>query len=185
MHGIVINQLTLIPIMLGRLSDIRLLAFDLDGVLTNGKLLVLPDGNWVRQMDIKDGFALQLAVKSDLEVAVITGSTSTPVMERMKKLGVHHLYENVADKAETLNKLLHSLGLEKKQALFMGDDIPDLPAFGVAGFKACPADACWEIRQQADYISPNKGGEGCVRDIIEKTLKMQGKWNFINQVRSL
>lgn len=185
MHGIVFNRLTLIPIMLDRLSNISLLAFDLDGVLTNGKLLVMPDGDWVRQMDIKDGFALQLAVKSGLEVAIITGSQSAPVKERMEKLGVHHFLDNVSDKGEVLESFRMSHGLERRQMLFMGDDIPDLLAFAVAGFKACPSDACWEIRQQADYISPLNGGEGCVRDVIEKTLKIQGKWNFINQVRSI
>ncbi|MEY4777549.1 MAG: hypothetical protein RIS13_297 [Bacteroidota bacterium] len=171
--------------LLEKLAQVKLLVFDLDGVVTNGKILVMPNGEWIREMNIKDGYALQLAVKSGLTVAVITGSSSVPVKERLLKLGVELFFENIPLKSLTIKELLLKLNIEKSSALFMGDDLPDLDAFGAVGIKTCPADAATELLQVADYISPQPGGNGCVRDIIEKVLRTQGKWSAPKNIQSI
>ena len=171
--------------LLEKLEQVRLLVFDLDGVLTNGKILVMPDGEWIREMDIKDGYAIQHALKSGLKVAVITGSSSKPVKERLLKLGVELFFENTPRKSLIINQLLSKLNIDKSSALFMGDDIPDLDAFEAVGVKTCPADAATELLQLADYISPKSGGNGSVRDIIEKVLRTQGKWSAPINIQSI
>jgi len=171
--------------LLEKLAQIKLLVFDLDGVLTNGKILVMPNGDWIREMDIKDGYALQHAVKSGLKVAVITGSATVPVRERLSRLGIELFFENIPQKSLIINKLLVEFGFEKASVLFMGDDLPDLDAFEAVGLKACPSDAAPELLQLADYISPKTGGNGCVRDIIEKTLRSQGKWTAASNIQSI
>ncbi len=171
--------------LLEKFNHIRLLAFDLDGVLTNGKLLLSPDGEWIREMDIKDGFALQHAIRSGFHVAVITGSSSLPVRKRLEKLGIPHFYENVHSKSQVLVKLMQEHGLEPSQVLFMGDDIPDLDAFKVTGLRCCPADAVHEVRDRADYISHKAGGDGAVRDVIEKVLRVQDKWLSTDGIQSI
>ncbi len=171
--------------LLEKLQQVKLLVFDLDGVLTNGKILVMPNGEWIREMDIKDGYALQHAVKSGLKVAVITGSFSTPVKERLMKLGIELFFENTPQKSLIINELISNLHIDKSSSLFMGDDIPDLDAFDAVGIKVCPADATPELRQLADYISPKSGGNGCVRDIIEKVLMTQGKWTTTTNIQSI
>lgn len=171
--------------LLEKLEQVKLLVFDLDGVLTNGKILIMPDGEWIREMDIKDGYAIQHAVKSGLKVAVITGSSSKPVKERLLKLGVELFFENTPQKSLIVNELLSDLSIDKSSALFMGDDLPDLDAFKAVGVKTCPADAATELLQLADYISPKSGGDGCVRDIIEKVLRTQGKWSYSANIQSI
>lgn len=182
------NRLTLLSLgmhLLEKLEQVKLLVFDLDGVLTNGKILIMPDGEWIREMDIKDGYAIQHAVKTGLKVAVITGSSSKPVKERLLKLGVELFFENTPQKSLIVNELLSDLSIDKSSALFMGDDLPDLDAFKAVGVKTCPADAATELLQLADYISPKSGGDGCVRDIIEKVLRTQGKWSSSANIQSI
>lgn len=171
--------------LLERFSNIKLLAFDLDGVLTNGKLLIQSGTEWLRLMDIKDGYALQFAVKKGFHVAVISGSFSDPVKERLAALGVHHFYQKTNSKSLQLTELMKTFQLHSNEVLFMGDDIPDLDAFSVAGLKACPADAVEEVKQKADYIAVQKGGEGCVREVIERTMKVQDKWTIDNEIKSI
>jgi 3-deoxy-D-manno-octulosonate 8-phosphate phosphatase (KDO 8-P phosphatase) len=171
--------------ILEKFSRVKLLAFDLDGVLTNGKLLVMPDGEWIREMDIKDGYALQHAVKSGLHIAVITGSSSHAVGQRLKKLGVVDYYEQTASKAEVLSSLMKKYDLQHHEVLFMGDDIPDLDAFNIAGLTTCPADAVQEVISTAAYISPFTGGNGCVRDVIEKVMKTKGTWQNSTNTQSI
>lgn len=185
---IITNRLTLLSFsmhLLEKLAQVKLLVFDLDGVMTNGKILVMPNGEWIREMDIKDGYSLQHAVKSGLKVAVITGSNSVQVKERLSKLGVELFYENISKKSLIINQLLTDFFIDKSAVLFMGDDLPDLDAFGAVGIKTCPADAAPELLQMADYISPKTGGNGCVRDIIEKTLRTQGKWFAPTNIQSI
>jgi 3-deoxy-D-manno-octulosonate 8-phosphate phosphatase (KDO 8-P phosphatase) len=158
------------------LAGITTFVFDVDGVMTNGQLLILPDGQFVRSMNIKDGYALQLAVKKGYRVWVITGSHSEPVAHRLGYLGITHLYQREADKKSRLLSLMDAEAVHPAEVLFMGDDLPDLEAMLTAGVAACPADAAAEIRQAAAYISPARGGEGCVRDVIEKVLKLRGHW---------
>lgn len=183
-----LNRLTLLSFcmhLLEKLAQIKLLVFDLDGVLTNGKLLVMPNGEWIRQMDIKDGYALQHAVKAGLKVAVITGSFSAPVKERLSRLGIELFFENTPKKSLIIKQLIAQFDIEKSSVLFMGDDIPDLDAFEAVGIKSCPADAAPELMQLADYISPKSGGDGCARDIIEKILRVQGKWSATTHIQSI
>jgi 3-deoxy-D-manno-octulosonate 8-phosphate phosphatase (KDO 8-P phosphatase) len=165
-------------------KSINTFVFDVDGVLTDGTLLVLPDGVMARSMNIKDGYALQLAVKKGYHVVIISGGVSPEVKERLSKLGVTHVFMQVQDKVAVLNEFMQQHNLSKQQVLFMGDDIPDAPALRLVGLPACPADAATDIKEIAQYISTIKGGDGCARDVIEKVMKLQGNWNEDITVRA-
>lgn len=184
MNGLTLNGNTIMSV-LEKFSRVKLLAFDLDGVLTDGKLLVMPEGEWIRQMDIKDGYALQHAVRSGLHIAIITGSSSSAVGKRLQKLGIDNYFENTASKSTVLLSLTQQFKLQLDEVLFMGDDIPDLDAYKMAGCKVCPADAVQEIINEADYVSPFKGGYGCVRDVIEKVMKTQDRWMNSTNTQSI
>lgn len=171
--------------LLEQLTKIKMLVFDMDGVLTNGKVFVLPDGTWFRTSDIKDGYAIQLAIKCDLIVAVITGSHDTGMEMRLKHLGVTEFHQQVKSKSDKLKTLLDKYRLSSSEVLFMGDDIPDLEAFEISGVSACPADAATELLQSADFIAVQTGGNGCVREVIEKVLKVQGKWETKKSIQSI
>lgn len=171
--------------VLEHFKPIRLFAFDMDGVLTDGSLLVMPDGEWVRKMNIRDGYALQLAIKLGYDVAIITGSISNPIADRLRKLGITHVFQNVVDKSASLRGLMAAKGLIPEQVLFMGDDMPDVPALAVVGLPVCPSDAAEDVQAVCRYISPLRGGEGCVRDVIEKTLRIQGNWGHELGLRSI
>ena len=162
--------------VLTRFSPITTFVFDMDGVLTDGSLLVMPDGEWVRQMNIKDGYALQLAVKKGYNVWVITGSSSAPVEKRLNRLGITMVFQQVKDKLALMAQLQEEHRVSAEELLYMGDDIPDLQAMLSAGLSCCPSDACRDILEMAHYVSPVKGGEGCARDVIEKVMRVQGKW---------
>lgn len=162
--------------LLSQFTPITTLVFDMDGVLTDGSLLVMPDGEWIRRMNIKDGYALQLAVQKGYNVIVITGSMSVPVEKRLNKLGIQMVYQQVKDKRQLLAGIMQEKQLLPDQVMYMGDDIPDLEVMQAVGLSCCPADACRDILEIAHYISPVKGGEGCVRDVIEKIMRVQGKW---------
>ena len=171
--------------LLVRFSKIKLMAFDLDGVLTNGKLLIQNDEQWLREMDIKDGLAIQLAVQQGFHVAVITGSFSDAVEQRLQYLGVNNFFQKIKKKSEKIEELMSLYCLQSDQVLFMGDDLPDLDAFSVSGLKTCPADAVSEIKEKADYISIRNGGDGAARDVIEKVMKTQGKWHTAKMTSSI
>ena len=125
--------------LLERYAQLRLMVFDLDGVLTNAKVLLMGDDEWIREMDLKDGYAIQHAIKNGISIAVITGSHSNPVASRLKKLGVDLFFQNIKDKGVCLTEIMVDLGLDKSQVLFMGDDIPDLDAFAIAGIALAAA----------------------------------------------
>lgn len=165
-------------------KPINTFVFDVDGVLTDGTLLVLPDGVMARHMNIKDGYALQLAVKKGYHVVIISGGVSPEVKERLNKLGVMHVFMQVHDKVAVLNKFMQQHHLSTQQVLFMGDDMPDAPALRLVGLPTCPADAATDIKNIAQYISPIIGGAGCARDVIEKVMKLQGNWNEDITVRA-
>jgi 3-deoxy-D-manno-octulosonate 8-phosphate phosphatase (KDO 8-P phosphatase) len=162
--------------LLSKFTPITTLVFDMDGVLTDGSLLIMPDGEWIRRMNIKDGYALQLAVQKGYTVIVITGSMSVPVEKRLNRLGIQLVYQQVKVKRQLLEGIMQEKELPADQVMYMGDDMPDLEVMRAAGLSCCPADACRDILETADYISPMKGGEGCVRDVIEKIMRVQGKW---------
>ncbi len=163
--------------MLERFKPITTFVFDVDGVLTDGSLLVLPNGIMARRMNIKDGYALQLAVKKGYKVVVISGGHSDEVKERLNKLGVTDVWMKVENKAELLQQYMQAHRLLKEQVLYMGDDIPDLKVMALAGLPCSPADAVQEIKKISLYVSRVKGGDGCARDVIEKVMKLRGDWN--------
>ncbi len=164
--------------MLSKFKPITTFVFDVDGVLTDGNLLILNDGQMARQMNIKDGYALQLAIKTGYRVLVISGGTSDAVKMRLVKLGVTDNFLQVENKKEKLMHYADQHQLKWEEILFMGDDIPDHAAMQLVGLPCCPADAATEIKQIAQYISPLGGGRGCARDVIEKVLKLNGHWHL-------
>jgi 3-deoxy-D-manno-octulosonate 8-phosphate phosphatase (KDO 8-P phosphatase) len=159
-----------------KLKSIKAFIFDCDGVLTDGSVTLMPDGEQVRKMSTRDGYALQLAVKKDYVVAIITGGSSAAVKSRMTRLGVHDVYLACHDKVAALKELIHIYSLKEEEILYMGDDMPDYEVMQIVGLPTCPDNAAQEIKNISDYISHKGGGEGCVRDVIEQTMKVQGKW---------
>lgn len=168
--------------MLSLFKHITTFVFDVDGVLTDGSLLVLNDGQMARRMNIKDGYALQLAIKKQYGVLILSGGTSEAVAQRLSKLGITDIYMQVENKKELLSRYISEHKLPASEILFMGDDIPDYAAMQMIGLPACPADAVPEIQQISKYISPVSGGNGCVRDVIEKVLKLNGHWDLNTDV---
>ena len=170
--------------MLEKFNHITTFVFDVDGVLTDGTLLVLPNGVMARKMNIRDGYALQLAVKRGYHVAIISGGNAPEVVDRLQKLGITDIWMGVEDKAAVLQQLMAQYQLGKEAVLYMGDDIPDLQVMGLAGLPCCPSDAVQEIKEIAEYISHLKGGEGCGRDVIEKVMRLRGNWGGDGSVRA-
>ena len=165
-------------------KNITSFIFDIDGVMTDGSILILENGLQARLMSIKDGFALQLAVKTGYRVMAISGSSPSPVIDRLNKLGVIEVQMSVMDKKSFVTSCIQKNKLQKEEVLYMGDDLPDLPAMSVVGLATCPADAAPEIREVANYISPFNGGYGCVRDVIEKVLRQNNQWHHRDDVAS-
>jgi len=168
----------------GNFEKISTFIFDIDGVLTDGTVLILENGLQARRMSIKDGFALQLAVKSGYRVVALSGANPSPVLDRLNKLGIVEVHMPVLDKRSFVTAYSQKNKLQKEEILFMGDDIPDLPAMSVVGIAACPADAVPEIKEVANYISPMNGGHGCVRDVIEKVLRLNDHWHHHDDIAS-
>ena len=159
------------------LPQITTLIFDIDGVLTDGTVTVYPNGELVRKMNIKDGYAIKTAVDKGFNVAIISGGNSKSVKTRLENLGVKDIYLSTHDKVEKLYEYLDMYQLDLKNVLYMGDDIPDYPVLELVGLPTCPQDAAPEIKSVSKYISHKKGGKGAARDVIEQVLKVQGKWH--------
>jgi 3-deoxy-D-manno-octulosonate 8-phosphate phosphatase (KDO 8-P phosphatase) len=157
-------------------APIRTFVFDVDGVLTDGSLLLTEDGHQLRSMNIKDGYAMQLAIKKGYDIWVISGANSEAVKTRLNKLGIQHVHIGIESKKEVLHELAQHSKTGLESVLYMGDDMPDYDVMQLCGLPCCPNDAVPEIRQVAKYISPLNGGKGCVRDVIEKVLKLNGDW---------
>lgn len=170
--------------IIDRFKQIDTFMFDVDGVMTDGGVLVLSDGDMARIMNTKDGYALSLAIKRGYKIFIISGSAESGVRRRMNNLGVKEVYFRVHDKKSFIEKLIDDHQLDRQNILFMGDDMPDLPVFDVVGLGCCPADAISELKSAADYISPKTGGSGCVRDVIEKVLKSKDHWGHDGNVVS-
>ncbi|MEN8188092.1 MAG: HAD-IIIA family hydrolase [Bacteroidota bacterium] len=158
------------------MPNITTFVFDVDGVLTDGTVTIFPDGELVRRMNTKDGFALKTAVNLGYNVCIISGGTNEAVKMRLRGLGITDIYLGSHNKMDELDEYLDIYNIDKEQVLFMGDDIPDLPVMKIVGLAACPLDAVPEIQRISQYVSQKKGGEGCVRDVIEQVLKVQDKW---------
>ena len=158
------------------LKKIRGIAFDVDGVLSSSLVPIHFSGEPMRMMNTKDGYAIQLAIKHGLNIAIITGAHTNSVYKRFHNLGVTDIYMGASIKLPYFNEWKEKRDMEDDEIVYMGDDIPDYDVMKQAGLPAAPADAASDIKAIAKYISPFKGGEGCGRDIIEQILKAQGKW---------
>lgn len=158
------------------LADVNTFLFDYDGVMTDGTVYMDGNGDPLRTSNVKDGYALQLASKLGYHIAVISGAVCTNITKRMHALGVKDVYVGVPDKVVQLEVYLREKQLAPEQVAFMGDDIPDLRVMQRVGVPACPADAADEVKAISRFVSTRPGGKGCVRDLIEQTLKVQGRW---------
>jgi len=161
---------------LSKLKEITTFVFDVDGVLTDGSVFVTDDGLQSRAFNIKDGYALQLAVKCGYNVVSVSGSRSKGQLHRLNSLGVKDVFMGIHTKKTKLKLYLEEKHISPEAVLYMGDDIPDMEVMQYVGLPVCPADAVEEIKAISKYVSPYAGGRGCVRDVIEKVLKIQGKW---------
>ena len=158
------------------LTKITTLIFDVDGVLTDGSIIVATNGDMYRKMHTKDGYALKTAVDKGFNVCIISGGNNEGVRLRLKGLGIKDVHLGAHHKTETMNTYLEENSILKEQVLYMGDDIPDLQVMKEVGLPCCPQDAVQEIKRVSTYVSHKKGGKGCVRDVIEQVLKVQNKW---------
>lgn len=150
--------------------------FDVDGVLTNGIITITTNGELIRNMSIKDGYALKTAVDTGYNVCIISGGSNEGVRKRLEGLGITDIYLGTHTKTIQLEDYFTKNNINPKNVLYMGDDIPDFPVMKIVGLPCCPKDAVPEIQDISKYISQKKGGTGCVRDVIEQVLKVQGKW---------
>ena len=160
------------------LTLIRAIIFDVDGVLSSNTISLAPDGTPLRTVNIKDGYALQLAVKLGLRMAIITGANIEAIRVRYKGLGMTDIYLGSAVKIETYNAFLDKYGLSDEEVMYMGDDVPDLEVMRRVGCPVCPSDACTEVKEASIYVSHLCGGQGCARDVIEQTLRAKGLWQM-------
>jgi 3-deoxy-D-manno-octulosonate 8-phosphate phosphatase (KDO 8-P phosphatase) len=170
--------------ILSLFKPISTFVFDVDGVLTDGTVQLLPDGEQSRKMNIRDGYALQLAVKKGYRVVIISGGRSESVVSRLQGLGIKDIYTGVLDKQEKLQDYVFENDLRWEEIIFMGDDIPDYRAMQLVGLPVCPADAAPEIKSICRYVSPVTGGNGCVREVIEKVLKLNDHWMMDEEIAS-
>jgi 3-deoxy-D-manno-octulosonate 8-phosphate phosphatase (KDO 8-P phosphatase) len=158
------------------LAKIKAFVFDVDGVLGSDKVLLNHDGEMLRTMNIKDGYALQYAMRKGFKIAIITGGASESVKTRFVKLGISDVYLKSHDKMDDYNDFVGKYNLADEEVLYMGDDLPDYSVMLRAGIPTCPANAVEEIKLISKYISDKNGGDGAVRDIIQQVLRLQGKW---------
>jgi 3-deoxy-D-manno-octulosonate 8-phosphate phosphatase (KDO 8-P phosphatase) len=158
------------------LRKVKAFAFDIDGVFTDGKVFIHPSGEMLRVQNTRDGYAVQLAVKLGYPVAIISGGKGDSMIPRFRSLGVTDIYLGSHDKVDDFKDFCFKYGLNDDDLLFMGDDIPDLGVLTIVGMPTCPADAAPEVKAVSRYISDKSGGEGCVRDVIEQVLRLNGKW---------
>mgnify|MGYP002640031177 CR=1 FL=1 len=158
------------------LSNVNTFIFDYDGVMTDGKLMLQHDGQPLRTANVKDGYILQLAIKLGYRVVIISGGISKSVENRFESLKVKDVFLGVSNKLTVFEKYIKDNNLNPENIVYMGDDIPDYKVMKLVGVPVCPSDAVEEIKGISIYISDKKGGHGCVRDILEQVLKVQGKW---------
>ena len=161
-----------------RLKNITTFIFDIDGVLTDGKILITSDGGMLRLMDTKDGFAMKYAIDNGFKISIISGGIDDAVRNRLKSLGVNDIYLGSHNKINSYNDLLEKYDLSPDEILYMGDDMPDIPVMKKIGVSTCPQDAVSDVKNIVDHISSKNGGQGCVREIIEQVLRVQNKWKF-------
>ena len=158
------------------LTKIKAIIFDIDGVLSSETITLSAEGEPLRTVNIKDGYAIQLAMKLGLRIVILTGANVSSIRRRYEGLGVKDIFTGCAVKIETYDQLLATYHLTDQEVMYMGDDIPDLEIMRRVGCPVCPKDACPEIREASLYVSDRIGGHGCGRDVIEQVLRAQGKW---------
>ena len=159
-----------------KLVKIKNFFFDVDGVFTDGSIIVDNSGNELRVFSTRDGIAVKLATDKGYNFCVISGGKNEGVRKRLNKLGIKNVYLGVNNKKEVFKSFMNDNNLKTTETMFMGDDIPDIQILKMVGLSCCPNDAANEVREVVDYISIKKGGEGCVRDIIEQILTIQKNW---------
>jgi 3-deoxy-D-manno-octulosonate 8-phosphate phosphatase (KDO 8-P phosphatase) len=163
--------------LLEKATMIKLAVFDVDGVLTDGKLILGESGNEYKAFHVRDGHGLVMLLESGCNIAVITARSSKIVAERMSSLGIEYVYQGEKDKGARLMKLIEELGLEREQVAYVGDDVIDLPAMIKVGLPIAVADARPEVKQHADWVTEDRGGQGAVREVCELIMKAQGKFD--------
>lgn len=164
--------------ILENFEHVKACIFDVDGVMTDGSVHVTTDGQQLRTFHIKDGLAMVKAKQEGLPIAVISAGNNEGVRKRLEYLGVEFIFLGVKNKIEKLQELLDQYQITFDDVLYMGDDLPDLKILEKVGLPTCPADAVSEVINVSKYVSPKNGGRGAVRDVIEKVMKVQGKWNL-------
>lgn len=158
------------------LKDIDTFVFDVDGVFTDSTLIITTEGDMLRKMSVKDGYALKTAIDKGYNVCIISGGTNEGVRNRLKALGVTDIYLGAHHKMDALEEYMDMYGTVAATMLYMGDDIPDIPPMRTVALPTCPQNAVPEVKAISKYVSHKNGGEGCVRDVIEQVLKVRGDW---------
>jgi 3-deoxy-D-manno-octulosonate 8-phosphate phosphatase (KDO 8-P phosphatase) len=158
------------------LVNVKAFIFDVDGVLSSDISPLNEDGEPMRTANVKDGFAIRNAINNDYPIAIISGGRNENIRKRYNKLGVEHIYLGVKDKNDCFVDFIEKTGVLPESIMYMGDDLPDYKVMTLIGIPTCPSDAVTEIKSISKYISDRKGGEGCVRDVIEQVMRAQGKW---------
>ena len=164
-----------------KLQNIKLLLLDVDGVLTDGKIVYTDSGEQIKAFDVKDGHGLKLLMRSGVEVVLITGRESKVVLHRARDLGIQEVYQKITNKIEIYEKILKEKNLEDIHVGFVGDDLIDIPVLRRVGFSAAVEDAIPEVKEIVDYVTSKKGGEGAVREVCELLLKSQNKWEELTE----
>ena len=160
------------------LPKIKTFIFDVDGVLTDGKVLLTSEGDMLRSLDTKDGYAIKCALIQGYKIVIISGGINEGIRERFKALGVYDIYLGAHHKLDSFQDLVDNYRLNPEEILYVGDDLPDIPVMKKVGVSCCPADAVSDVKTIVNYISHKNGGQGCVREIIEQVLRVQGKWSL-------
>jgi len=171
--------------VLKKFAAVKAVVLDVDGVLTDGKLLVTEAGEQLRSFFVKDGYAMQLAGKMGLSIWVISGGNSSGVQKRLEGLGIKEIHLAVKNKVEVMNQLMDKYQLNYEDLAYVGDDMPDYEVMQLVNLAICPNDAVEDIKSIAHYMSPKNGGEGVVRDVLEKMLKLKGKWGIQTEIKSV
>lgn len=160
------------------LKNVSAFVFDVDGVMTNGQIMITTEGEMYREMNTRDGFAIKCALERDYKVAIISGGTNEGVRKRLETLGVDKVYLGIHKKDIAFDDFLKTYDIDPEEVLCMGDDVPDLSVLEKVGVATCPQDAVSDVKKIVDYVSHKKGGDGCVREIIEQVMRVQNKWDF-------
>ena len=158
------------------LNNVRAFVFDVDGVMTNGKVIITSEGEMYREMDTRDGFALKYALLKGFKIGIISGGTNEGVKKRLELLGVNKVYLGIHEKDIAFDDFVSTFNIKPYQVLYMGDDVPDIPVMEKVGVSTCPQDAVSDVKRVVDYVSHKKGGDGCVREIVEQVMRVQDKW---------